>query len=131
LNICILEYISLKMISDTIFEKINDQYSYGQYADFKVIIMNSNSYINATKLCNQNGKRFDNWLRNDGNKELINEVNEYISAPHIRGAEAIIELKGGDPLVRGSYVHPLLIPHISSCFNCCLDSSLLAINSLC
>ncbi len=39
------------MLSDIVFEKINDKFGYGQYIDFKVIIMLENGYINATKLC--------------------------------------------------------------------------------
>jgi hypothetical protein len=104
------------MLMDTIFEKINDNYSYGQYAEFKVIIMTKNGYINATKLCTQHGKLFKNWLRNGGSKELINEVNSQIAAAHNRAADAdvFMELKGGDSLTRGTYVHPLLVPHIAS-----------------
>jgi hypothetical protein len=106
------------MITDTIFERINDEYSYGQYAEFKVIIMKKNGYINATKLCKEHNKRFDNWLQNINNKELINSINNIIASPGIPGdakLESIIIITGKlNSLTRGTYVHSLLIPHIAS-----------------
>jgi len=57
-----------------IFEHINEKYAYGAYGDFKVIIMKKNNYINATKLCNENNKRYEYWSRNLSNEELINKV---------------------------------------------------------
>nr|AEX63340.1 putative KilA-N domain-containing protein [Moumouvirus Monve] len=32
------------------YKEINDEYSWGRYGTFKVIIMKENGYINATKL---------------------------------------------------------------------------------
>ena len=61
-------------INEIIFEHINEKYAYGKYGEFKVIIMKENKYINATKLCNTNKKRFDNWLQNENNKNLIEEI---------------------------------------------------------
>jgi hypothetical protein len=40
------------------FEFINENYTYGQYGEFKVIMMVKNHYINATKLCQKYGKEF-------------------------------------------------------------------------
>jgi hypothetical protein len=48
-------------IREISFKDINDVYSWGNYGDFKVIIMKENGYINATKICNdaktKNGTR--------------------------------------------------------------------------
>ena len=101
-----------------IFEYINNEYAYGQYGNFKVIMMTSNRYINATKLCKQYGKRYEHWSRNDCNKELIDEVDKEISLTHIRASEIInksfiIKTDEKNEL-RGTYVHKLLIPHIAS-----------------
>ena len=52
-----------KNIKNIILEDINDDYIWVQYGDFKVIIMKSNGFINATKICNE-GK-----TKNDGKKE--------------------------------------------------------------
>src|ERR1700756_2005991 len=86
------------------FEFVDNQYEWGYYFDFKVLIMTQNGYINATKLCRDGGKRFDNWLRNQGSKELIHELTKTYE---IRGDEkSIITITGGrNSEVRGTYVH--------------------------
>jgi hypothetical protein len=43
-------------LNQIIFEHIDNKYSYGKYGDFKVIMMTSNRYINATKLCKEYNK---------------------------------------------------------------------------
>ena len=89
------------------YKPISNGFSYGKYDDFKLIIMNSNGYINATKLCEQYNEVFDNWLYNGNNsKELISEITDVDNV--------LIEIEEGDPLINGMYVHQLLIPHIIS-----------------
>jgi hypothetical protein len=100
-------------ISSIIQEPINDEYGWGIYGDFRVIIRSKDGFINATKLCAlHKSKRFDNWIRNDQSKKLI----EYIKAvPHIRGTDITQTVEGGNlPLITGTYVHPHLAPHIAS-----------------
>lgn len=102
------------------FEKIDDKYSYGHYGDFNVVIMNSNSYINATKLCNdvvnKNGgnKRFRKWHENSDTKEFMKTVSSNIGIPI---SELLITISGGyknNAIIRGTYAHPDLIPQIAS-----------------
>jgi hypothetical protein len=70
-------------------------------------MMTKNRYINATRLCNENKRRFDNWLRNESNKQLINFVNNKLDY------NSIIIIKGGNnQLICGTYVHELLIENI-------------------
>jgi hypothetical protein len=105
-------------LNQIIFDHIDDKYAYGKYGEFTVIMMTSNRYINATKLCKEYGKELKNWIRNDNSKELIEEVNKKISVAHIRSIEnnkPFIIIKGGNNQeVCGTYVHELLIPHIAS-----------------
>jgi hypothetical protein len=101
-------------LTDIIFEFIDTkkEYARGKYGEFEVIIMKKNGYVNATKLCKEKGKRFDHWLENKSSKELVSEVKK--SSPGIPG-DAIIKITGGNILeVRGTYVHPDLVPHIAS-----------------
>ena len=65
-------------LTSLIYENITDGYSYGKYDDFNIIIMNSNGYINATKLCTAHGKEFKAWFKNISSKELIEYTNIYI-----------------------------------------------------
>ena len=99
-----------------IFEYINDDHSYGKYGDFKVILNTKNRYINATKLCSENNKRFDNWLKTDKSKELIKKVNEIIKSEKSKyNATILIKAGGGaiNNLISGTYVHELIIPHVA------------------
>lgn len=104
-------------LSDIIYESINDTYSYGKYGDITVIIMNTNSYVNVTKLCNEYGKEFRHWKENNGSKELIKEVDDHIQARRNSDGPkpvSIITIGTGNNDLRGTYVHPLLVPHIAS-----------------
>jgi hypothetical protein len=81
--------------------------------------MKTNTYINATKLCKEYGKRFDNWTQNKSNKELIDEIEKENSVPGIPGTEfkssfILVKSYGNNQKICGTYVHPLLIPHIAS-----------------
>ena len=98
------------------YEKINDVYSKAKYAGFDVIMNMETGYINATKLCADGGKLMKNWLRNDGNKELI-EFFESHGSKMSHGLKMITIITSGsdkETILRGTYVHPDLIPHIAS-----------------
>lgn len=58
-------------LSDICYEHIIDDYWYGLYGDFKLIIDKSTNLFNATKLCQSGGKNLSNWLRLKQTKELF------------------------------------------------------------
>lgn len=98
-----------------IFEPIDDKYTYGKYNDLKIIIMNSNKYINANKLCKEYKKDFNNWKDNKSSIQLITEVDKYILSEEISINEnkSLIEIKGEkNQVINGTYVHELLIHNI-------------------
>jgi hypothetical protein len=90
------------------FEPVNNQYEWGTYFEFKVLIMIRNGYINATKLCKDGNKRFDRWLQNEFSKELIDKLERS------HGEMPCIKIGNGDNDFRGTYVHRKLITHIAS-----------------
>ena len=61
------------------FEYISDEYCYGKYGDFNVIMMKKNGYINATKMCRdiseqtESKKEFRNWKENKSVRDRIKE----------------------------------------------------------
>ena len=65
---------SINPLNDIAFEDINDEYCYGKYGDFDVIMMKNNGYINATNLCDyiveQTGskKTYKHWNDNKNKK---------------------------------------------------------------
>ena len=90
-------------MQSAILEYINDDYAYSKYGDFTVIMMISNRYINATKLCKQHGKKFKNWIRNESIKQLIEEVEKKINN------KSFIIKENIDNKLRGTYVHEKLM----------------------
>ncbi len=88
------------------FVGINDTYEYGRWAEFNVLFMKENGYINATKLCQKAGKDFFAWKRTDGNRELIEKFNEH------RKICSLIIIRNGEREFRGTYMHPELISYV-------------------
>jgi KilA-N domain len=97
-------------INNIVFKHINDEFGWGQYGDLKVLIRKSDMTINATKLCADGGKRFDNWLANKTAKALVALVDEK-TAPGNPGA--VSQVTAGPFETKGTYVHRDLIPHIA------------------
>jgi len=101
-------------LNNIIFEKINDKFSRGKYGDFDVIIMKKNSYINATKLIHDapGNKQLADWTRGKFAKALMNNVSSSLGIS--RDALYVVITGGRITKIRGTYVHPDLIPHIAS-----------------
>lgn len=95
------------------FQSLDNEYEWGTYFDFKVLIMTKNSYINATKMCQDGNKQFKHWLDNQGSKDLISEFESSAGIP--ADEKWIITITGGhNSEIRGTYVHRKLITHIAS-----------------
>ena len=98
-------------IKEIIFEDINDDYGYGKYGGFEVIFDKKTGYINATKLCRDGGNHFRTWIRNSNSEKLVQIV---MSTYELTRNEVLITISGGrNTIIRGTYVHPDLIPHIA------------------
>src|SRR5436190_13926147 len=59
------------MNSDICYEQINGDYWYATYLGTKIVILMSNGYINATKLCTDGGKQFKHWLPCKHSQEVL------------------------------------------------------------
>ena len=114
------ESYSADDIRNIAFEKIDDDYSYGKYGNFNVILMMKNGYINVTKLCADaktkkgKSKQFRFWRLSDGATSLIEEVSADVKIPT---SELLIMIKSSsknNTVIRGTYAHPDLVPHIAS-----------------
>lgn len=106
--------------NDIVFKNINDDYTWGKCGDFKVIIMKSNGYINATKLCKTSKQAtrsttdFYCWKQNVSSKKIIEDTSKLIG---ISSEELFIYIyPGGNSiakLIGGTYAHPMIITHIA------------------
>ena len=93
--------------NQTIYDYINNDYAYGKYGEFTIIIMTSNGFINITNICNDHKKNFNDWSKEEHNIELINACNEEIND------KSIIEIKNNkNKLINGIYINELLLPQI-------------------
>jgi hypothetical protein len=104
-------------IRDISFRPISDKFSWGNYGGFKVIL-NEDGYINATNMSQTiNGKtggnkQFRGWKRNASSQEFIDEVS---SSTGYSEDKLFVVISGGKKeVLRGTYVHPLLVPHIAA-----------------
>ena len=93
------------------FETINDEYSYGMYGDFKVIMHTKSGYINVSYLCKIHNKLYKNWFQNDKSKEYIDYVDNNLKR------KSTFLIKGGKGeiciLISGTYAHPLIVPQVA------------------
>src|SRR5277367_6720809 len=60
-------------LSAICFEHIKDDYWYGAYGEFRVVMMKTNGWVNATKMCKDGGKQFRDWTRLQSTKQLLAE----------------------------------------------------------
>ena len=100
-------------LRELIFDNINDKYSWGNYGEFKVLMMRENGYINVTKLCKEGGKAFIHWRETKTSNIFVNELSSAIGIP-ISGLLIVINSGNTDTSIRGTYAHPDLVPHIAS-----------------
>lgn len=114
-------------IRNIIYKNIDDNFAYGKLGDFEVILMRSNGYCNASKLCalinklNKNKgndlpiKKYKNWKLNKSSVELISvlkkELEESFMLPNFGVTISIKE--GYLKKYAGTYVHPDLINDIA------------------
>jgi len=113
---------SQKKLKDDImkisFKDINDDYCWGRYGPFKVIIMKENGYINATKMIavvkTKNGKKKElkHWNETASSKELIAEISAAVVCT--TDDLTIVITGGNNQTICGTYVHHYLIPHIAA-----------------
>ncbi|ARE67442.1 SWPV2-ORF200 [Shearwaterpox virus] len=104
-----------------ISEHINDKFCYIEYGDMTLIMMKDNSFINASKLCDLNGKDFRKWLSLSTSKFLIDGIESICKdwKININKANGKIMEKSHDTKmykeydVSGSYIHYDLIPHVA------------------
>jgi hypothetical protein len=122
-------------LSEICYEQIMDDYWYAEYLGLKVMMMRSNGFINATKLCADGSKQFYHWMGNKRSKNLVkyfdkkfNETSNQSSPTEFRGPETTncnfqahrkIQLytvvQGGENyILSGTYVHPKLILDIAA-----------------
>lgn len=67
-------------------------------------------YVNATALCAAAGRLFGHYNDNDGTKAFIAELSADIGKPI---SELVQIVKGGNPALQGTWVHPQVAIHLA------------------
>jgi hypothetical protein len=107
-------------LNDICYEQIKDNFYYGKFGEFKLVVDKNTGCFNATKLCTDGGKLFKNWTRLDRAKDLITfylKENNENSRSDVSGY--FYEIKGGNKNVisaktTGQYVQKEFILDIAS-----------------
>ncbi len=67
-------------------------------------------YINATAMCQAAGRRFNDYTRLDGTKAFIRALSTETGIP---ATELIQVVRGGNPDLQGTWVHPQVAIHLA------------------
>ena len=96
-------------VQDLIYDHIEGDFYWANYGEFKVVMMQSNGYINATQLCETiSFKPYRIWTQNVSTKHLIDE---FIKISKVDEWFKVIKKAGPSNCkqVIGTYIHPDLI----------------------
>ena len=102
------------------YQQIWRSYWYAKYSTITVVVHKAVGYVNVTLLCKQFKKQFCHWHSNKNVKSLIVDLAEKLTQNgcQVTADQMLITIKGGSgefvKLVSGTYVHPILFPHVVS-----------------
>lgn len=119
-----------------ITERINEKYSFGKYGDYKIVIHNETGYVNGTQLLKQallsenvirlqiNKKKLemakiDHWFKLKSTSELMEMISfeEKVKTDQLHSD--IKSSKRGEEIIRGTYIHPLLVNSLATWMSPC------------
>ena len=104
-------------LNDICYKQIIDKFWYGLYGDFILTIDKSTGCFNATTLCQNCGKNFNDWLQRKRSTELIEYFKEKlsISNPNAQIMYTIAEDKNETykTIVSGTYIREEFILDIT------------------
>ena len=136
-QINIIEKYSNDDFKNLITEKINENYSFGRYGDFKIVINNESGYVNGTQLLKQallsentirlkinkknlDSAKVDDWYSLKGTSELLEMVayEENLNLEQLR-FNIHYKQKKGEEDIRGTYIHPVLVNSLATWMSPC------------
>ena len=117
------------------FEQIKEDYWYGWYGQFNVVMMKSCGWVNGTKLCKDGGKQLKHWFENSSTRKLMNYLQTQLGQQSHANTQGFPNTLGDtsagiptevskyiqtenksdqDRLISGTYIHPDLVPSLAS-----------------
>jgi KilA-N domain len=106
-------------LNDICYEQIKDNFYYGIFGDFKLVVDKETGCFNATKLCSSGGKKFGNWTRLEKSKKLVEYYDHKTRCSSVSIGSTFYEIKGDNnneiiSKTTGQYVQKELILDIAS-----------------
>jgi ribosomal protein L21 len=106
-------------LNDICYEQIKDNFYYGIFGDFKLVVDKNTGCFNATKLCSDGGKHFYKWTRLEKSKNLLKFYEVKNRPPNMEVNKIVYEIRGvnkndTDAKITGQYVQKELILDIAS-----------------
>lgn len=101
---------------ELVYEDINDDFAYGMFGPFKLVIDKATGYFNANKLANtvttkHGGKKdFKEWKKRISSQDAINQVALSLG---VNPPDLINEKSNLSNDLKGTYVHPKLIVSVA------------------
>lgn len=94
-----------------VVKDINDEFAIAKIGELSVIMVKSNGYVNASKLCNDCERDFLEWVSEESTKELMSFLEK-------REKNSVIPLltkrhEGVKNNLKGIYVHPDLVINLA------------------
>lgn len=94
--------------------------SNGITVGFKIAILKSNNYVNASKMCKDiaritgSTKTYRQWRNSKVSSQIINDISVSENIPIKNLFVQFTHDARGTLIFKGTYVHPKLVPHIAS-----------------
>ncbi len=76
-----------------------------------IIVMNSNNYVNVTKLCSYTNKTFSRWKSLVRGKNAMEDLSRRLRIPE-RELCVVVQKRRGTERIHGTYVHMELLPRV-------------------
>lgn len=99
--------IKMMNITDIKIYSINKCFMSMKLLDVEVVIMRSNGFVNITRLCNSEGKNFNDWKQLESSKRLLNVLKDNCELH-----DPIINIKRTRIKINGEYVSQLLLDYV-------------------
>jgi hypothetical protein len=97
--------------------KLNEDFERATYNGVSIIRHIKTGYVNATKICSDNKRRFKNLTDTDRWHSIINIYDEEISLGEKTPDAKLWFVNRDCNEIRGSYIHPRLVNHVAEWAN--------------
>jgi hypothetical protein len=95
--------------------QIEDEYWYGHYNYWQLVMNTHNGYFNATEMCTFRNLAFEDWINLETSQKQLRELHKRLGCVQvIVKVKKHYECKNVNDLIMGVYLHPDLLPNFIS-----------------